>query len=219
MKTSLVRILEDLRDVPWWLRVLGLLFLVVTAYLVVGSLHRPDPLTFRPTTSPPGPAGDSLSPVHTVTLDAREEDQWVGYDFSLGRVTALGDPVERAEGWDLAASRYHVIVNGGAGYAGRGAAADLGRVAFDSVRRAPRGGWMPTAGDGPNPVHPTLSNWYRYDFLSHLLSPRPRVYAVRTAEGEYAKVEFLSYYCPGPVGGCVTFRYRYQGDGSRRLEP
>jgi hypothetical protein len=43
------------------------------------------------------------------------------------------------------------------------------------------------------------------------------VYAVRTADGRYAKVELVNYYCAGVGAACVTFRYAYQGDGSRRL--
>ncbi len=41
--------------------------------------------------------------------------------------------------------------------------------------------------------------------------------AVRTADGRFAKVQILGYYCSGPRAGCLTFRYVYQGDGSRVL--
>ena len=40
---------------------------------------------------------------------------------------------------------------------------------------------------------------------------------VRTADGHYAKFELLNYYCMGVGTACVTFRYAYQGDGTRRL--
>ncbi len=30
-------------------------------------------------------------------------------------------------------------------------------------------------------------------------------------------MRLLSYYCPGGQSGCVTFRYRYRGDGERYL--
>ncbi len=43
------------------------------------------------------------------------------------------------------------------------------------------------------------------------------MYAIRTADGRYAKVEIVGYYCPGAEPGCLTLRYVYQGDGSRRL--
>jgi hypothetical protein len=49
------------------------------------------------------------------------------------------------------------------------------------------------------------------------VKPSPRVYALRTADGRYAKLEILSYYCPGAMPGCVTFRYVYQGAGGTEL--
>jgi hypothetical protein len=45
------------------------------------------------------------------------------------------------------------------------------------------------------------------------------VWAVRTADGRYAKLEMVGYYCPGPQPGCPTFRYVYQGDGTTRVAP
>ena len=63
-----------------------------------------------------------------------------------------------------------------------------------------------------------IASWYRYGFFSHVLSPKAHVWAVRTAEGRYAKMEIVGYYCPGAQPGCLTFRYVYQGDGSTRVE-
>jgi hypothetical protein len=40
---------------------------------------------------------------------------------------------------------------------------------------------------------------------------------VRTADGRFAKMRILSYYCTGATPGCVTFEYVYQGSGSRRF--
>jgi hypothetical protein len=48
-----------------------------------------------------------------------------------------------------------------------------------------------------------------------VLSPKPHVWAVRTADGRYAKIQLVSYYCPRSQPACLTFRYIYQGDGSR----
>jgi hypothetical protein len=50
-----------------------------------------------------------------------------------------------------------------------------------------------------------------------VLTPKPRVWAVRTGDGRYAKLEMVGYYCSGAQPGCPTFRYVYQGDGSTRL--
>ncbi|MGH7674740.1 MAG: HmuY family protein, partial [Gemmatimonadales bacterium] len=58
-------------------------------------------------------------------------------------------------------------------------------------------------------LNPVLARWYRYSMVSHLLEPKHRTYVVRTREGRYAKLQFVSYYCPGPTAGCVTFRYAF----------
>jgi hypothetical protein len=68
------------------------------------------------------------------------------------------------------------------------------------------------------PRNPAIASWYRYGFFSHVLTPKPHVWAVRTADGRYAKLEMLGYYCPGAQPGCPTFRYVYQGDGSTAVD-
>lgn len=60
-------------------------------------------------------------------------------------------------------------------------------------------------------VQRELSEWYRYDFLSHLLTPRDRAFRVPLEDERTAELRFLSYYCPGPEAGCVTFRYEPAG--------
>lgn len=61
-------------------------------------------------------------------------------------------------------------------------------------------------------VERELESWYRYDFLSHLLTPRDRTFRVPAdRSGRTAELRFLSYYCPGPTAGCVTFRYELSG--------
>lgn len=185
---------------PWWLGAVGALFVVLAAALVIGSLDRPSPTAFVPDTAavPAGPGG-----VRTVTLDARSPDRWIRFDLDSGRAVTAD-----AGGWDLALRRFHVIVNGGAGLPGRAAAAPTGDTALASVRRPPPDGWRRTTADGDGELrHPLLEDWYDYDFFSHLLRARPQVWAVRSASGEAWKLRFLSYYCPGPEAGCVTFRY------------
>jgi hypothetical protein len=62
-----------------------------------------------------------------------------------------------------------------------------------------------------------IERWYDYSWTSHVLRPRPRVWAVRTADGRHAKLEILSYYCPGATPGCPTFRYVYAGGGGTEV--
>lgn len=186
---------------PWWLGAVGAVFLALSVALVVGSLDRPSPTTYVPEAGPieaSGPSG-----VRTVTLDARSSDRWVRFDLAAGRI--VGPETGR---WDLAVRRFNVVVNGGAGLPGEAAVAPTGDTALAAVHRPPDEDWRTTRADADGELrHPLLEAWYKYDFFSHLLRARPQVWAIRSASGELYKLQFLSYYCPGPEGGCVTFRY------------
>ena len=118
--------------------------------------------------------------------------------------------------WDLAFRRHDILVNGGEGFPGEGGAIALDSVSFDSLAEAPEAGYLGSAG-GRDSSSTAFDDWYDYGFTSHLLEPKPAVYAIRTADGRYAKLQILSYYCPEAVSGCVTFRYAYQGSGARAL--
>ena len=140
----------------------------------------------------------------TGTIDARNDTTWQFFDFARGTPVIPPDTA----GWDLALRRFHVITAGGV--------VDLGARPFEAVASAPEGGYAPTQ-LGRDTVNAAIDRWYRYSYFTHLLEPNGHVYAVRTRDGRFAKMEFLSYYCPGLSAGCPTFRYLYRPDGSRDL--
>lgn len=185
--------------------------------LVVGVVVRPEVSMYAPTPPRPEEVGATLVGPDTYTVDARDESRWVAFDFSRRSVVAVGDL--RGLDWDLAFSRFRIRTNGGATNPARaGGALDLGRVAFDSVFVVPDSGYAQDARVSADETrNPALERWYDYSWLSHRLTPKPRVYALRTADGRYAKIEVLSYYCSDGTAGCVTFRYAYAGDGGRRI--
>jgi hypothetical protein len=174
-------------------------FVVVLGYLVAASLIRPRLLEFAPVTRAPRAAPNGAV-FDTVTIDARDANHWRFFDLSGGGLLSSPDTTR----WDIAFRRFHVIT--------AGAAADAGRIAFDSLRDAPGAGYVPTA-FARDSVNPVLNHWYQYSFVSHVLRPLGHVYLVRTRSGGLAKVEFLSYYCPGSDPGCVTFRYAFRPRG------
>lgn len=185
--------------------------LAVAVVLVALSLRREPPVTFAPTAFDPRPVGDSLVGPLRVTLDASDPERWVHFAFSRGAPVAGPAP----DAWDLAFRRFNVRVNGGDGFAGHAGVVDLGDVPFDSVRTVPAAGYVESL--PRDSINPAIDRWYDYGFTSHLLTPKPRVYAIRTADGRYAKLRFMSYYCPGARPGCVTVEYAYQGDGGRQV--
>jgi threonine/homoserine/homoserine lactone efflux protein len=171
------------------------------ALLVWTSVQAPAVPSHAPTPPVPQDAGRSLVGPRVYTVDATAPDAWRYFSFRLGAV------VDATQGWDLAFRRYSIIAAPGAGIL------DLGAVRFDDVRTLPADGYAANEGRA-EPRNPAIASWYRYGFFSHVLTPKPHVWAVRTADGRYAKLEMLGYYCPGPRPGCPTFRYVYQGDGS-----
>jgi hypothetical protein len=138
------------------------------------------------------------------TVDARSADAWRSFSFRLGAVVDASG--------DLAFKRYAIVAGPGAGIR------DLGETPFEQVRAVPADGYLGNEG-AAEPRNPAIAAWYRYGFFTHVLTAKPHVWAVRTADGRYAKLEMVGYYCPGPQPGCPTFRYVYQGDGTTRVAP
>jgi HmuY protein len=156
------------------------------------------------------------------TLDARASERWTFFDFSRSSVVEISH--QFGTDWDLAFQRHKILANGGAtNPKGRGAILNLGAVAFDAVIEAPAGGYVADSIASINAETLTTENlainpWYHYNFLTHVLRPKANVYVVRTADGKYAKMRLVSYYCDGgQASGCFTIEYVYQGDGSRRF--
>jgi hypothetical protein len=178
-------------------------------------LRREPPPSFTPTPASPVEVGDALVGPVVWTIDARSEAAWAYFDFSRGSTVPPGDPL----GWDIAVRRFRIIANGGDRFHGRAGIIDLGNIAFDSVHTAPDSAYVETTVLRRDSSNAAISKWYEYGFTSHLLMPRPNVWVVRTADGRYAKMQILGYYCPAATPGCLTIRYVYQGSGSRSLVP
>jgi hypothetical protein len=181
---------------------------LVAILLVAISLRRPTIEAYPPTPAQPAEVGAALVGPVRYTVEATSPDRWVFFDFSRGSVVERAGPLD----WDIAFKRFRIIVNGGPGYRGNGAIADLGDIAFEKVTTAPDTGWVQSTA-GRDSANAAVARWYEYGWSSHILRPKPRVYLVRTADGKYAKLRIVSYYCPGATPGCVTFEYIYAGGG------
>lgn len=204
----------DPKSAPGW-RTPALIIggtIAAAVVFVLFSLQQPTVASYPPTPPFPVEVGTALAGPRTYTLDASATDGWAAFDFSRGSAVTTSDP----DGWDLAFRRFNVMTNGGPGFRGNAGIVDLGPVAFDSVMEAPVGGY-----EGSDAAHDSTNSaaerWYDYGFTSHILRSKGHVYVLRTADGRYAKFQILSYYCPGATPGCVTYRYVYQGNGSRDL--
>ena len=190
-------------------------FLIIGAVIFVASSFRQStPLTWYPVSViDPQEVGDQLVGPSVVTVDGRV-NEFAYFDFSTGSVVESPGPL----GWDLAFQRYTILANGGPNFAGRGGILDLGITSLDSLTTVPTSGYaVNTAGNDVS--NPATARWYEYSWTSHVLSPKPNVFAVRTADGRYAVFQILSYYCPAAQAGCTTIRYWYQGAGGTVFAP
>lgn len=181
---------------------------------MLGSLRRDPPPGYPISDLVPLAEPEQLTDERLITVDARDPDRWIRLDLSRG---ARVDDLDRSS-WDIAVKRFRIVVNGGEGFVGSAGALRMPGRTFESLWEAPAGPYIGSrVTSGGDTVNSELDGWYRYGFLSHLLEPSDAVYILRTADGKYARLEIVGYYCPGAEPGCVTLRYVYQGDGSRRL--
>lgn len=170
-----------------------------------------------------------LVPALVRDLDARgEAGHFTFYSLREDRVVPPADSASTA--WDLAFRGTTILVNGGASGPGEGGAVVLGDTTFEAVTEAPPAEAY-AVDRGPANDETAIpggagNGWYDYDLVSGVVSPRPVVIAVRTADGRFAKVEVQSYYRGAPEPEALdptegfryyTFRFLVQPDGSRRL--
>ena len=135
------------------------------------------------------------------------------------------------DNWDIAFRATEIIVNGGS----KGAVLeDIDRVhdaamvlkdgIFSSIIEAPSDSEFKQDGEQLALETGSGKGWYNYDHTTHLISPIPgKVLLVKTHNGHYAKIEFLSYYKdaqPSMTGSqYYTFNYIYNPNkGDKELQ-
>jgi len=168
--------------------VLAAAFLLLVTSLLIGSFVKPEFPPYELTRGAPTGAGG------LYTLDASSGDRWRRFRFAHDSLVETG-------GWDIAFRRNHVITAPGVG------ALDLGPVSFDSVVSVPVDGYA-TVVAARDTANPAIGKWYVYSMLSHLLTSKHHVYAVRTGDGQFVVFEVLAYYCREVGAGCYTMRYK-----------
>ena len=127
----------------------------------------------------------------TLVVDATSYEEWVYIDL------AFVDVVSGDDDWDLSAQRYEVALNEDV------RAQKIEDVAFDDMSVAPADGYLT---DEDSDLDYVLGDWYDYNYVTHVLTPRDHFYVIETAEFEYYKLEFLDYYSDAGVSGFLTLR-------------
>ena len=156
----------------------------------------------------------NLLPTNTIMIDATNEEQWTYFDFSRGEQVKIHDASSLE--WDLAFRRGKIITNGGAtNKFGKAGLINLGEVSFDAVESVPLKDFIPDKSTRTETENPVLVQWYKYNYISHKLTARKNIYVMRTSDGKFAKVQFLSFYCADKQPGCIQMKYVYQSEGTK----
>jgi len=172
---------------------------------------------------------NDLSKPETITtmLEATSYTDWVYFSLSENKVVDVSDPATSTN-WDIAFMRNHLKTNSGTSGNGEGGALDAGVIDFDSYVMAPEIGYaiddsiqafdFATMEYHNVAANTVLETWGVFtEDMPPVLEPSNKVFAVKTAIGNFAKIIFLNYY--GNEGsGYITFKYVYQPDGSAKLE-
>lgn len=152
----------------------------------------------------------------TLTVDATDRESWVYVSLLEGETVDIKDAATSLE-WDLGFQRTVVITNGGASGSGESAVLVLENIDFEDILEAPDGDYVQDTeqiatiarGDG----------WYTYTGPpNHWILPNVRVYILRTAIGDFAKLHFIGYYENNETkegSGHISIEYVLQDDGSR----
>ena len=170
----------------------------------------------------PVEAGEKLTDTIVYTFESSTIDKWVFFDFSRGSVVSDISSFKDPKGWDLAFRRAKIASNGGGvNKMGHVAIAKLNTTDFDSVTSVPEDAKFmkdTRPSTGADPKNASLDKWYSYNFMDHHLTSHKKVFIIKTAEGNYAKMQIINYYCKKGgqrLPGCYTIKYEYQGNGSK----
>lgn len=143
----------------------------------------PDASPFDPTTGKFATTREADGTYTTIVDSSSETVPTLG-DFDTG--TALTE----SEPWDLAFQRFRITPAPGV---------EIARVeaAFADVAVPPHDGWSGAL----------LDDWYDYDAETHVLTPKPETYALRTSTGTF-KFAIERYYDEAGNAGFFTLHWR-----------
>lgn len=123
---------------------------------------------------------------YTTAVDATSETAWVYADLETGK------EVEATAAWDLRFQRFHISANGGTSGSGGVEIALVAGKTFAEVTAAPADGYL--TDDADSYVFEQGDGWYDYNPTTHILTPFPNVYVVKTDGGARLKLEIVKYY-------------------------
>ncbi|WP_224244579.1 HmuY family protein [Hyalangium gracile] len=169
-----------------------------------GAFFKVQLLSYYDTAGTPAMIQLRWAPVQPPTtgelqVNATDSNAWVYLRVDQG-VVQVANP-ESSLDWDVAVRRTQFRTNGGSSGPGVGGARIAEQSDFAAVQKASTVGYVddvnqPLPGppnSGTASVNAVLNDWYDYDINTHVVTPKARVFLVRTARGEYARMRITSY--------------------------
>lgn len=145
---------------------------------------------------------------YTTRLDAFAIDTWTNFDFDLGI-----ESIEPDDTWDVAVQRFHLKLHPGEGPSAVQVKA-LGDVPLARVEGDESGTWLIDEPDGddentnPDYAFEQGDGWYSYSPMTHVLTPYPKTWLLRTGEGALRAIRIESYYDAAGTSGQFTLRWK-----------
>jgi hypothetical protein len=186
---------------------------------LAGCADSINPHAAQPDAAAPAPDADRDAPptgkvttarradaTYTTRVDSTSITAWTYADFETGA------EVPTTGAWDLRFQRFHISTNGGVSGTGGVAIAAVTGMSFEAVTTAPATGYISDSADGNGDGMPDFAldqgdGWYDYDSSSHVLSPKPIVWIVKTDHGTTLKLEILTYYDDAGTAGWFTLHW------------
>ena len=169
-----------------------------------------------------------------ATVDASASGTWKYFSFEKGAEVTVTDP-ENDLTWDIAFQRFYIKTNSGTSGNGNGGVFKTDSKDISTVKQAPTSGYTAdkkgTAQLGYPPVDTELSynsiisggmksvnGYVAYDPALAAQGKSPYtvnkwVYVVKTAKGEYVKLQVVDYLDAKNKGGHPKFKYVLSSDG------
>jgi hypothetical protein len=184
-------------------------------------VEKQEPVVANTVENLPADVGQGVDP---TTGRPQFSGKYTFFSFKDNQIVPESDSA--STNWDIGLKGTTIITNGGVSGPGQGGAYVANGI-FGEMKTIDASASF-AADSNESLAIPTGSGngWYNYNPQNNEISPiAGKVIFVRTADGNFAKMEILSYYkdrptiiTPTTAGRYYTFRYVYQPDGSKTFE-
>lgn len=166
--------------------------------------------------TPPATAAE-VKTVTNIDADAGNKGSFTLYSLADNKIIPNSDSATTK--WDIGFKGTTIIINGGSSGPGKAEGQVITGV-FNQLTAAPESGYTTDA-----TAKKAVTGWYSYNMTTHVISPvTGAIIVLKTANGNYAKLEVTSYYKDAPVtpdqnsaSRYYNFRFAYQPNGTRNF--